>query len=359
MRLAVMSSDAILEAFTARWGHPDGDAARAELVRAEVTARGGGLRRGVLRRVALALASASRGGEGGEVTRLGAICAALEAEGDLVAGAGGWLSPTPLRLVALSDDRYRVVCSLPSHRLSSLLPGEATSEMPSRGMSSEGGSAEGSNRAFAAIRRSLYAPDRAALAEAVAPLGGTILEPAAWAGLDRAPVADGDWLDRLDRRLGTHAVPAGTTERDGPLDWRARVVTDEGFRWRREAAEARLWRGRGAAGRRRWAWCPPGGGPARVAWLPLRADEAHRAAFALARRDGGGAPVTVHRADATAEVDFGAWLPWAEYRFLSLLAVPVRDGARVRWRVPIAQLERVTDTLADRLGVVFGDGVAT
>jgi hypothetical protein len=66
------------------------------------------------------------------------------------------------------------------------------------------------------------------LPEAVAKVGGVMVSPEAWAGLDRSPNADPAFLAKLEQRLEWQALGAGSLEKDGPLEWRSWQVTADG-----------------------------------------------------------------------------------------------------------------------------------
>lgn len=302
-------------------GAGDSVEALSDLVRAEVHARRHAPRAVTLSRVARLLAPAIAVTE----ERLEAVCDALERGGDLVLAPGGVLYATPTRLVVLKK-RARVCASLPTRVLSAALGRDVV--------------------AIGAVR-TVAATD--GLAEAVTKIEGALVTPEAWAGLDRTPSADAAFLDKLDQRLKWEASGAGALEQDAALEWRTWEVTGEAARWRR-SNEGRLWWARTRFGHRR-AWTA-GAPPSTSTFVELSADDADRARFALSREAGRGSTLVVRRTGKSAILEVAAWLPRAEFQWLSLHGEPSPEGKETRWQVAVDDLELLTKCLAERLGLV-------
>jgi hypothetical protein len=329
MKLIVATPDQIAERTVSRWGDLQRDETLFDLIRAEVTARSSCARWTVLQRLEHAV-----GGEAEHCrARLRELCDVLEYEGDVSASSGGVLHISPLRAIRLDSSSHRLICSLPCHRLRPLLPGDLV--------------VEGVRR----IHR--FAPSAVAEAEsAVQSVGGVVLSPEAWAGLDLAPIAGPVWLSGLDQRLQWEPESGGSLERDGALDWQCLVLSDDGPRWRRRADEpSRLWRARTSFARWVWAWTEPGQTPPSAAFVSLMADEASRTLFAVAREVERPVPASVVRDDASAHLRLREWLPRAEYRYLASLAAPVRAEKHQQWSIPLSRADDVLDTLCRRLGL--------
>lgn len=306
-------------------GDPPDEAALADQVRAEVSARGATPRASALERIRVRLDGLC----GVDLDQLGSICDALVAEGDLVLGPGGVLFSTPLRVVALEAGAYRLFCSAPTRALAVHL-----------GVDLDGG-----------IRRDLPAPtgDHGQVRARVERAGGVLVSGAGWAGLDRAPSADDRWLAQLDRRLQWSADAAGSLDRDGPLTWRVWNPAADGARWvGRTGAEGRLWRARHP--RFQWVCAWTGGrAPSEAGFLQLTSDEADRTRYAVAAH--AGHPLAIRQADGEVEttLTLPGWLPQAEHRLLSLHA---RRVGALSWCLPRAQAEAVMNTLRDRLRLI-------
>lgn len=306
---------------------PDSDAGVAELLREEVSARGTCLRSSLLRRV---------------VARLDGVCAldpslvergcdALVREGDLLLAPGGEVAATPIRVVA-GAGCLGVFTSLPSVRLSRLLQTEVVPN---------------------GFRRGLV--PTAHLAERVREAQGAMLTPERWAGLSRAPRANPELLDELNERLTWTATRSWAEEQGGHLDWLGLVALDSEAGWRRPPATARLWRARHPVRRFVNAWTA-GATPSAAPFVELTSDEALRARFAEAAGLGAPARVRVVRDETEALFEVPAWLPRAEYRWLSLLARPAGDGVGTRrWGVAASDADAVVATLRERLGVMIDE----
>ena len=329
IKLTVVPQEQVAARYALRWGDSLQDETLLDLIRAEVTARGSCARWTALRRLEQAL-----GDEAGDtLARLRKLCDSLDYEGDLTASSGGVLRATPVRAVELQEGVHRMVCSLPTYRLRTRLPGQLEVD---------------------GVRR-LHRFDPATGAEATAAvraLGGVIVSPQAWAGLGLSPIADRVWLDSLDQRLEWRPEPAGSLEGDGALDWQTLTLTADGPRWRRNPEEpSRLWRARTLYGRWIWACSTAGAPPSSEGFVSLFADDANRTLFALAREADQPVSASVARDDAFAHLGLREWLPRAEYRYLSSLASTSRNENQQRWLIPLARVEAVLDTLSHRLGL--------
>lgn len=307
---------------------PNSETGLAELVREEVSARGTCLRSSVLRRVVARLDGVVSP-EPGLVER---ACDALVREGDVLLVPGGELAATPIRVVAAGASSVRVFTSLPSVRLARLLDTAVV---------------------CAGFRRTLAAAPH--LGERVRALHGVMLTPEQWAGVTRAPAANPEYLGEFCQRLGWTTTRSWAEERDGPLDWQGLVAVDSEAVWRRPPATARLWRARHPIRRFVNAWTA-GGPPSAAPFVELTSDEALRARFAEAAALGAPARVRIFRAESEVLLEVPAWLPRAEYRWLSLIGRPAGDGVGTRrWAVTTSDADTVVRTLRERLGVEINE----
>lgn len=321
MELSLITREDAMKRLAQRTGGAhDSTEALCDLLRAEVHARKRAPRAATLSRVARLLAPAALI----EDERLDEVCGALEREGDLVLGPGGILYATPTRLVAL-EKSARVFSSVPTRVLAAALGREVSARDAARTLAS------------------------ANVVEAVTRVGGVMVTPEAWAGLDRTPAADAAFLAKLDQRLDWQPVGAGALERDGELEWRTWQITGEGARWRR-SNEGRLWWARTRFGGHHRAWtasAPPSMSP----FIELSPDDADRARFALSRDVAGASVLMVERSAGRVTIEVPGWLPRPEYRWVSLRAAPASEGKGTRWKVSSEDEAQITKLLVERLGL--------
>lgn len=304
----------------------------ADLIRGEVSARGACPRAATLRRVRQFAARAAKLDE----ALVEEVCDCLEREGDIVLAAGGILYATPLRAVDRGDMTLRIASSLPTRWLRERVTGRW---------------------AVSGIVRTCRVEDLDHTRRAIAAARGVVITPADWAGLDRVPCADAQWLESLDRRLRSEPEAPGGLERDEVLAWSGCEVTSSGLRWKTRGppdTAARLWRARNRWGRWHYAWTQQGGTPSDAPFVCLRPDEGTRAKYALARNLGMPVKGTVVTQDERATLSVSYWLPVAEYRYLAVVSsdsVTTRDGSH--WTVPADRLSGLIKTLEMRLGILF------
>lgn len=313
----------LTEALGADWETDEGLCA---MLRAEVHARGNVQRAVALDRVRRLIEPMANL----DAERLASMCDALVREGDLVLAPGGVLWATPLRVVPVGSGGARLFGSVPNGPLARTLDTSITLRRASR-----------------SVRWSESMGTR------IGAVGGRVVTSETWAGLEHAPVANDAFLERLDERLAWESAAGWSLERDGPLEWRGWVASGERPGWRRDATAASLWWARTAFRGHVRAWTAGDGSPSMARFIELGVDDADRARFALSRRAGAGAPVTVARGGGHAVLEVPTWLPRPEYRWLSLQAEPAGDEVQTtRWRVPTEAVNAVAATLADRLGLL-------
>lgn len=286
----------------------------AELVRAEVHARCWTPRSSVVSRLVRAL----DGVVAVDADAVREVCRELERVGDLQLAPGGNLVATPVRAVALDESRWRIFASASSATLDARLAGEW--------------SRVGVRR----VRRAIAAELRAS----VEGLRGVVVPPTQWSGLDRAPVADAAWIAALMRRQAESAP-------DGSLEWRAWVLHEGRYTWRR-SEEGRLWRARHPELGWRRAWTS-GESPASTRYARLDADEEARTRFAVAREAGAPIAMQWESRDDVATLTIDGWLPRAEYRHVALYGEMDVGGV---WRIEPEHRSALAQVLSVRLGLV-------
>lgn len=327
MTLTLLDREAGLQVLrTSMDVEPSAEEGIAELLRGEVHARGTAPRAATLDRVRRMVAPAYDL----DVDLIEATCVALVLAGDIVLAPNGTLAATPIRVVRLPGDQGRILASLPTRALQEAVgvPIEV------RGLVRRVGLSEG-------------------LETRVKGLGGIMLTPEQWAGLDRAQKADADFLQRFDERLEWGAVAAGSLDREGALVWMGWTLHEGVMTWRREVTDAVLWQARQPRSGFVRAWTRPGGPPAIQPFIALTDDEANRARFAFAARMEHPLVLKVRPLSDGIALETPGWLPRAEYRWLSLHAERQRaEKGPGTWHVPAAQREPVIEILRQRLGVV-------
>lgn len=329
MDIRLRPADYAEQAVQRSWGDTSRPEVLADLLRAEVTARGSSTRWAVAQRIARAGAA--------ERSVVEDLCRQLEAEGDFSTASGGVLHVTPVRLVACGPAVYRVISSLPTARLCTKLPGTVDAN---------------------GARRALHlSADDPPVEKLVSKAGGLVLTPDQWARLELVPPADKEWLRAVDERLRWLPESAGSLERDGALDWRGFALTDDGPRYRRDAKDARLWRARSAFGRWLFAWGAAGVSPALGDFVSLAWDDANRTTFAVAQAAGAPVAATLTRAASHAVLKLDIWLPRAEFRYLAMIATPSGEHHKNTWSIPTALVDDTVATLQTRLGLSITEEV--
>jgi hypothetical protein len=265
-----------------------------------------------------------------DVEAVKAVLEDLERCGDATAGPGGMVAAGPLRVVMLGIGRATMHGGIPSEWVRGKLSVESV---------------------IPGFPRSVVFTSEDLFKVAVVAAGGLVLTPERWAGLDRVPSSDADWLAELTDRLGSGASPAE------PGSWTPyRTDTPgvtQGKRWGDQSDEGgnRLWRLRDDRGWWRFAWTG-GESPSAGPFLTMTQDEACRAGFALDQEAGNPIPWRTDIADDRVRLEIDGYIPRAEYRFLTTLGerVPVDHRGGV-FLIPTGSWGRVQGVLADRLGL--------
>lgn len=304
----------------------------AELCRAEAAALGKCLRRVLADRVCALLRPVG----GIPTERALDVIRRLEEQGDLLAGPGGYVAAAPLRAIHAGPGHHLLLGGIDSVALGAAL-GVAISPSVLRRLRSE-------------------PAEDAALAGAVADLGGRVLSIEAWAGLDRTPPADAAWLATLEERLhdpieSIAAAEAVLAPAVGDLE---HYIAGE-HRWRclSAASGSPLLRVRQPFGWFAYAWVASGStAPQLREALRLGRDEARRTQFALDAAAGQPHRLRFEGTGTAARLHIEAPLPYAEYRFLLGFAERSGwEGLPIRYSLPAVDVPRVSACLAQRLGV--------
>ena len=295
----------------------------AELLRCEISARGMTQRTAAIQSIRQSVAAVADL----SVEKIASVYSRLVSAGDLLALPGGKVAPAPLRCVRLAGTRAYVFAGSGTKSLAVHL---------------------GVQPALDGLRRSLVWSD--AIAERIERVGGLVLDADQWAQFDRTAVADADFLQSLDDRLGASDA-AVVQPPNNSLDWRGWLAVDDQMRWRTDGLAAKLWRAMNRWGRPTYAWTA-GGSPSGLPHLPIGRDDGLRAQFAEAIHQGAPAKAWAYRDAEMATLEIQWWLPTPEYRWLTLYAVHAQSGpGRWQWRASLDDIDLVLQQLHVRLGV--------
>ncbi len=329
MQLSTLRMDQIRDASVASWGQElDGDAAIAEALRAELWAR----RTATRRPLCLRVAELMRPLRNVDIETVRRVLGDLERDGDVTVGDRGLLAAAPLRAVDLGTGSYLVAGGPETARLRKLLGGDVSARVGLR----------------------LVVGTEEAIGAGIEQMGGTMLTPERWAGLDRVPPAGDAWLESLDREYEHDACAVDSLPEECG-DWRGYLPEDGAVaqrqRWKKpaEGMTAKLWRSRHDAGYWVYVWTS-GDSPSDGPHLRLSGDVACRAMFALDRSTGQPVQMRITRSGDSVLLDAGAMLPRAEYRYLITFGERC-DGAALQYRFPEKSWAKVSSMLASRLGV--------
>jgi len=331
MRLRILNTEDTVHTARAVWsGELSADTAIAEALRAELWARKTSSRRALSQRI-IELMSPVRSVDSETVKR---VLNELELANEITAGEQGQIAAAPLRVVTLANNRFLVAGGPESDRLGLLLHSQIDASM--------------------SLREAKPA-DTEAMLQAVRAIGGIVLTPERWSGLDRSPLANAEWLSSLDHKLAHNPKEPATLEQ-GIGDWNFYLPngTDETqrLRWKRstETSSARLWRARHPQSYWVHTWTK-GMHPTAGTHIRLRDNEVHRTRFALDRE--AGHPITLRstRHSNSILLDVGTTLPRAEYRYLLTLGDRI-EGAALSYKFPAQEWSNVVSMLQSHLGVI-------
>lgn len=297
------------------------DLAWREVVRVQLAAEGVTTRRALVDR-ALRWADAPRDDE--DRTRLSELIDDLDAVGDLSLGDEGLVAATaPRAAVVNGGDTVLLLGTVPTPHFEHAL---GLRVEPRR------------------VRRVILPRmDLPALTDAMATLGGRVVDALRWAGLDRAPTSPTQWWAELNARDPLDETAGSEWE---ITEVQRLVVGDGRARWRDEPRGDGLLRRRMDGGWHRFAVRRDG-----CLWA-LSRDEATRTELSL-RWEGGALPTMAVRAEAGGvRFTLGARIPMAEYRLLLGTADRV-DGAT--WDVPRATWPALASVFRERLGCALDE----
>ena len=335
IHLVITTAELVLENLAQLTGYAlDDPATVVELLRHELSARSVSSRRTVCDSVHAQLAAFAEWPR----DEIRESLDELERSGDVSSAPGGRVAPAPLRLVDLDGKRFAVFCGMPASALRGVFPSaKITCEQTQRWLS------------FA------DAPD-ADFMDQVAAVGGRVMSPARWAGMDRVQACGAEWLEDLSNQLELNSCRPDSWDMESLEEWSVYVpdtaVPTQRKRWCRSSkgAQGRLWRSRHRLGWWVHAWTD-GTIPSACNSLKLGKDEAGRTAFSLdAVAD---APLTfAFSKKDEVELRADAFLPLAEYRFLNVSGRQSRDAdGGSRYRFELDAWERVMPALRERLHV--------
>lgn len=308
------------------------DAALAEVVRAELFALGGTLRRVLASRVAQLLSPLAI-----SVDRVTEVIRKLATLGDLSVGPGGEVACAPLRAVKVAEGSWLLIGTLPSPLLASRFGG-----------------------ALSGLPRRITGLDGETMATRLDGLSARLVTLDRWAGLDRAPAVDA-WPAELAARL---AAADRYADRAAMVRWEdEEIYTPDPAeprqyrRWKRRALgeEPALLRARQPGGYHAHAWAKRSGAAGdAVTRVPLSADEARRTTFAVDAGAGAAIALPFLLGDGFAEITLTAALPSAEYRYLIGVGAQAGEGEAQRtYRLDPGMWPAASAQLQLRLGVTM------
>lgn len=241
--------------------------------------------------------------------------------GDILRGKGGWLAPSPLRLVRAATDTYLVLGTVTNRELQEMFPEGVLADALPRRLSTA--------------------------AEVIPKLSqyrGRLISLDRWSGFGRMPVAGSQWLERLSARARSNP--------DVSLSWdRALAYSVLEKRWQNQLAEQQLLLRLKLDGFRTvFGWTPNGG----QSVLRLDRSEANRTLYSLHRINGCPIEVLCEATPSEAIVHFPRYLPYEEYKYL--LASGKRfsgGGLPIIFSLPLQAWPMCREKIVERLGVVF------
>ena len=309
----------------------------AEAIRTELQARGVANRRSLCLRVSDLLKPVVDA----PIEEVRQRLESLEKAGDVTAGGGGFVAAAPLRAVEIGGGDFRVFGTVPSRWLEDRLGTRLRPE--SRGRTATV-SMEGEFRA------------------AFGGIGGLVLTPERWAGLDKKLPAGSAWLAEISADLENAGSEGGMALSVPDAEWRAYVPEESGesagSRWKKaEIAErSRLWRTAGEVPSSYIYMWTSGGPPLGVRSLHLSGDDSLRTQFSMDMAAGCRRVFPVRREGERAIVEIAAWIPAAEYRYLAVTGVAlISDDRSRRFAFSTTVWPQVATILRERLGIDFDD----
>ena len=337
MNLRTLKEEQLQRVAATSWGEDlNTDGAIADALRAELWVRRTAMRRSLCRKV-VELMAPVRNVELESVRR---VLDQLERDGDVTAGDSGLIASAPIRAIELGDDTYLLVGGPETARLKEMFGFDIGTQM--------------------GLRRATGCGER--FLGALCDVGGVVLTPHRWAGLDRTPPADEEWLAILEDELEYLGADADALPAECSDDWRCyipRAASLHHRRWAKPSADgaAQLWRCRHERGYWVYLWTR-GTVPSQSSHLRMPGDAALRAMFALDRSAGHPIELEISEDEDYIVLNARGMLPRAEYRYLMTFAErSAEDG--FRYRVPSESWAQVSSMLTSRLGVVIAQEGST
>jgi hypothetical protein len=264
--------------------------------------------------------------------------------GDATEGPGGWVAAAPLRAVIVGKDKYSLHGTIPTRMLMQSLPATITGSGVYR---------------ICTIVPFADESFRAAVAE----LGGIVMNPQRWAGLERILPAGPPWLEYLSLRLENMPLPQGAADY-GPIgSWAAympeKVDEEQNKRWKKDriSSNAQLWRAWNDGGWWVFVWTS-GGSPHVQKQMRLTRDEATRTMFSIDVNVSMPLSFSCKKQEEIISLELSAFLPRAEFRFLTTMAQLLAQGATpTRYLIESSAWEETQNTLSNRLGVSFREEI--
>jgi len=314
---------------------PDG-ADIAEIFRQEISARSVCLRRLLIEQVRNSLLFRYNY----ESPALLELCDELIESGDILEGANGWLAAAPVRLIEITEARWRLVGAVSTLRAAQY----GTVSVCSEGMI-----------------RYLEEPDATSL-NAFVEAGARVVTRETWAGLSNVAPAGKETVDEVMAAIDAYSLQPAGEHADYPQPW-LKYTPAKGKnqlqRWGapKEPPGPSLWRTFNVWKKPVFAWTN-GLSPRDANWLRLGRDQTIRLQFALDRAEGLPLTISTEVKKKQIIVEIAAWLPRAELRYLQIMGLwqppePARKTHKFEFS-PEAW-PAVKSMLAERLGIESGD----
>lgn len=305
-----------------------------ELLRSELSARRLSSRRGLCNRIAVLMESFCPV----DVDIIKENLLLLENIGDITGGTGGQVAVAPLRAVKLDDNKYQLFGTLNDTQLTSCFLNSNITTGLTRILN-------------------LKDSDQENFDQLLDKLGGVILSPERWAGMDKVNAADQEWLAGLDSRLKDQPRPPGSLDNEINDGWRVyqsdKAKLLQKARWQKGSNDKQgyLWRVWHVRGWPVFAWTA-GNSPDQQESIKLSSDDACRTMFALDRKYGTPIACQATKENNIIQVKIGGFLPRAEYRYLAIkgkFTEKKEDYFCFQFKTDI--WTQVSKMLDDRLGV--------
>ena len=338
MKIQLLEHSALLDLANDLLSEPPGSPETVvEMLRSELVARGVSYRHALCKRVQESAAPL----ETLELDSILNLLELLEINGDATRGPRGKVAAAPIRAVITGPGRYNVYGTIPKDILLQKTPIDTLdSLMVSR---------------IATVREENEEQFSAAVSE----MGGMIITPEKWSGLEKRKPAGTSWIEYLNRRLEQSGKAHGFVRTEFPESWRTyrpESQSDNHFkRWKKETGdgEEHLWKCRSVYGRWLYVWTE-GMSPSASSQIQLTPDDAIRTMYSLDHVAKLPLRFDYEEGDQYTELAVNALIPLAEYRYLTTIGQRLEtSGFPFRYRFLVDAWLTAEKTLSERLRVTF------